>query len=426
MNTHRTAHYIGAETPDYTQIAHLLAELGYTVTSSLHPPDPPTTPPATLTILGRDLDPTLAQTYCQHMTRQPTIVLALAGSDDMPRIEALLAAGAHDYCLLPSSPAMLRVRLTHVLPPENAPGRRSVVVSHRDMHIGRQIQASFLPQTLPTIEGWESAASFQPAREVGGDFYDLFTMTQNRRVAIMIADVCDKGVNAALFMALFRSLLRAFASQRHSMSWADMLDDSYVPATRAGKSRRQTAVTIIGANALVNAVLLTNAYILENHHHARMYASLFFGILDPGSGSLVYVNGGHPPPLLLGHDGSTRAVLEPTGPVVGIFPDADFGIEQLHIEPHETLFCYTDGVVDARNSDGTFFGEARLNGLLAQPIPTVDTLVQTVEQAVYQHIHNAQPFDDITMLALRRTHAEEPPPLRKRGSMRDVLGRITD
>ena len=97
----------------------------------------------------------------------------------------------------------------------------------------RKIQESFLPDVLPQPAGWEIAARFHPAREVAGDFYDSFQLTQGRRVALVIADVCDKGVGAALFMALFRSLYRAYSQQNYSMRWTAVMDEGFTPARAA-------------------------------------------------------------------------------------------------------------------------------------------------------------------------------------------------
>lgn len=98
------------------------------------------------------------------------------------------------------------------------------------MQIARDIQASFLPETLPELPGWEIAAHFQPAREVAGDFYDVFPMVDGRRLGLVIADVCDKGVGAAMFMALFRSLLRAFANPNTARRWMDAQGDDWLSA----------------------------------------------------------------------------------------------------------------------------------------------------------------------------------------------------
>ena len=111
--------------------------------------------------------------------------------------------------------------------------RENLLKLERDVQIARKIQESFLPGELPQPAGWEIAARFHPAREVAGDFYDSFQLTQGRRVALVIADVCDKGVGAALFMALFRSLYRAYSQQNYSMRWTDVMDEGF---TRAGEA----------------------------------------------------------------------------------------------------------------------------------------------------------------------------------------------
>ena len=127
----------------------------------------------------------------------------------------------------------------------------------QDVHVARRIQAGFLPSELPQVEGYEIAASFQPAREVAGDWYDAFMMTQNRRVGFVIADVVDKGVPAALFMALVRSLTRAFAQQNYSVDWTSMLSDDAGGGGKRGQTRMR-AMPSAGTMSLFNAVSLAN------------------------------------------------------------------------------------------------------------------------------------------------------------------------
>jgi sigma-B regulation protein RsbU (phosphoserine phosphatase) len=263
----------------------------------------------------------------------------------------------------------------------------------RDLQIARQIQDSFLPGELLQPPGWEIAARFQPAREVAGDFYDVFPLIQNRRVGLVIADVCGKGVGAALYMALFRTLIRAFAQQHYSLRWMDAL------ATAPGERRR--ALPSTGTAALKNAIELTNSYIAGTHSRAHMFASLFFGVLDPANGSLVYVNGGHEPPLIVGPAG-VKTPLEPTGPVVGIFPDANFDVQEAHVEPGDILVAVTDGVTEAQDPGRALFTTERLYSLLAQPSPSASALLDRIEASVRDHTAGADQSDDITMLAVRR------------------------
>ncbi|MBW4427856.1 MAG: PP2C family protein-serine/threonine phosphatase [Nostoc desertorum CM1-VF14] len=268
----------------------------------------------------------------------------------------------------------------------------------RDLQIARMIQADFLPEALPQIPGWEIAARFHPARVVGGDFYDAFPLA-NHRIGIVIADVCDKGVGAALFMSLFRSLIRAFAQQNYTLSWLDALTDKGSKSIKEGRQRAQAPR--IGTTVLKNAVNLTNNYIANNHSRINMFATLFFGVLNPGTGLLHYVNGGHEPPIIFGANG-IKARLKPTGPAVGMMPDREFGIDQIQLEPDDILVAYSDGVTDARNPKREFFGEEKLLSLLQQPAFSATAALDRIEASVYAHIGDADQFDDITMLALHR------------------------
>ncbi|MBD2774201.1 PP2C family protein-serine/threonine phosphatase [Iningainema tapete] len=271
-----------------------------------------------------------------------------------------------------------------------------LLVYERDLQIARMIQTDFLPETLPQMDGWEIAARFHPARLVAGDFYDVFPLAHHR-IGIVIADVCDKGVGAALFMSLFRSLIRAFAQQHYHLSWLDTLTDG------SNKLRGQRVEPPrIGTTALKNAVSLTNNYIANNHSRINMFATLFFGVLNPATGLLHYVNGGHEPPAILSLNG-IKARLKPTGPAVGIMPNREFGIRQVQLEPGDILVAYSDGVTDARNPQGQFFTEEKLLSLLQQPADSATAVLDCIEASVNAHIANADQFDDITMLAVHRT-----------------------
>jgi len=332
-------------------------------------------------------------------------VLMLAPQANAERLQQCLDLGAEDFLYEPVSPAALQalVEKYRVISVRRRQALRSaerddLLKIERDVQIARQIQEGFLPETLPQPDGWETAARFHPAREVAGDFYDGFELSQGRRVAFVIADVCDKGVGAALFMALFRSLYRAYAQQNYSMRWTDVLTDKLV----AGESARQRAAPQTGTVALKNAIELTNRYIAETHARANMFATTFYSVLDPATGQLAYVNGGHNPPVVLGPEG-IKARLKPTGPAVGLFPGVEFRIGQVTLAPGDTLFTFTDGVTDARDPSGAQFTEARMLALVEQPAASAKELLDRVDAAVHEHIGNASQFDDITMLAVRRS-----------------------
>jgi sigma-B regulation protein RsbU (phosphoserine phosphatase) len=285
---------------------------------------------------------------------------------------------------------------------------RELIKFERDIQIGRQMQADFLPAALPAISGWELAASFQPARQVSGDFYDAFPLKDATRLALVIADVCDKGVGAALFMALIRSLLRAFSDQQYDLAADDTsrarIASAQAAALAAGLPAEVcNAELSLDAVALQNAVAATNEYIVVNHARMNMFATLFFGVLDPVSGALIYVNGGHEAPIILGRDG-IRQRLKSTGPAVGMLPHIKFGLQCAQLEPGEMLFAYTDGVTDARAPDRALFTEARLLALMEQhcDLPAGATL-DCVMSDISAHIATAEQFDDITMLSARRS-----------------------
>jgi sigma-B regulation protein RsbU (phosphoserine phosphatase) len=278
------------------------------------------------------------------------------------------------------------------------PDRRT---AERELEIGREIQASFLPEELPQVHGWEIASRFEAARLVAGDFYDAFPLSGGKRIGLLIGDVTDKGVGAALFMALFRSLIRAFADQHYSLGWMDVLTSGSDIAGRGGSVGKRRELLSTGAPALKNAIDLTNNFIARNHGKTNMFATIFFGLLDPSNGGLIYINGGHEPPLLVG-GGRIKATLNPTGPAGGLLPDLNFSIEQVNLDPGDILFAYTDGVVDARNPVGEAFTKDRLSSLIRGIPADASNLLENIYQNLMDHISGAERFDDITMLAVRR------------------------
>ena len=258
-----------------------------------------------------------------------------------------------------------------------------------DVQVGRQIQADFLPDILPQPAGWEIEAFFQPAREVAGDFYDAF-LTNNNQIGFVIADVCDKGVGAALFMALSRSLIRAFG-------WINSQDNPLyenIPPASPVPDFIEKGVDPIG---------LTNNYIAQLHSKMNMFVTLFFGILDPESGLLTYINAGHNPPVLLDPGGRVKARLTLTGPAVGMLPNIDYASRQLTIGPGDVLFLFTDGVPETHNPQGELFTEKRMLELLSEPAPNGAELLNRIVHELDDFMSTANPFDDITMLAIRRT-----------------------
>jgi serine phosphatase RsbU (regulator of sigma subunit)/CHASE2 domain-containing sensor protein len=256
-------------------------------------------------------------------------------------------------------------------------------VAERELEIGRTIQSGFLPVDLPAPPGWEVAAHFRPALQVSGDFYDIFRLSDDRRLGVVIADVCDHGVGSALFMALTRSLVRAFA-------------------LRKGRARRPEGEEPADRVTL-DAVERTNDYICETHAEAGMFATLFMGVLDPADGTLTYVNGGHEPPIIQRTENAV-VYLKATGLAVGALPDSPYHAETVSLHPGDRLVLYTDGVTDAECATGTRFGRERLAAIASAG--SGETATQTVARIVdslQAHVGNGAPADDITLLVLRRT-----------------------
>jgi serine phosphatase RsbU (regulator of sigma subunit) len=256
----------------------------------------------------------------------------------------------------------------------------------RELEIGRKIQAGFLPSTLPAEEGWEIGAFFRAAREVAGDFYDAFRVENTGRIALVIGDVCDKGVGAALFMTLFRSLLRAAVSSEEFAAAARV-------SVGAGNGH--------AAALLRNSVQFANNYIAKTHGETSMFATVFFALLDPRTGHLLYVNGGHEEPIIV-YDGVVKASLGNTGPALGLFPGVPFDVEEALLEPGHTLFGYTDGATDATNPKGEPFTRERLNNHVVNSSLSADELVASMAAAIDHHAAGAPQFDDVTLLAITR------------------------
>jgi len=265
----------------------------------------------------------------------------------------------------------------------------------------RQIQMSFLPKKLPRLPGWDIEEFFFPATRVSGDFYDAF-MLPGGYVGLVVGDVCDKGVGSALFMALFRSLLRIFSGQTHLCKH---LCESFIAATQESAGDmiiQQETIPVEQSNPLT-AVTLTNEYIAQDNEMS-MFATLFFGVLDPQNGKLFYVNGGHEAVFVIGQSG-VRERLLPTGPSVGVFQEAKFAYKEIQLQPGEILFAYTDGVIDARTPDGDRFTKKRLNAILSQPATDAMELMQRIGTDLFAHIGIAPQEDDITMLTIQRKNA---------------------
>lgn len=272
----------------------------------------------------------------------------------------------------------------------------------RDLQIGRQIQQGFLPESLPAPDGYQIAARFMPAREVAGDFYDAFMLGPDT-MGFLVADVCDKGVGAALFMALVRSLVRVYAQQRYAVLAAEAAGASAGEVTTADDVPAAVGVT---GKALQQAVILSNDYIGDNHLNMNMFATMFAGVLNLKTGAIAYVNGGHNAPILLTTSGSTVR-LPSKSPAVGMLPRFQFSVAHAHLNAGDLLVVFSDGIPDARDPQGKFFTEARLLRMVEQvgAATPAERVAADIQETLTSHISTAAQFDDITLMVIRREAA---------------------
>lgn len=264
----------------------------------------------------------------------------------------------------------------------------------KELETGRKIQKDFLPHQIPHAPNCEIATYFHPALQLSGDFYDVFLLSDNR-LGLVIADVSGKGVGSALFMALLRSLIRVFSG--HAQLHCSLEDQSEENPV----ALKDLSLKITDQSNALNAVSLTNEYIAHEHGEEGMFATLFFGIIDPLTGALSYVNGGHEP-LIIMDDQGIKSRLGPTGPAVGMMPGTRYKTEKVQLEPGDILFGYTDGVTEARSPEDELYTRKRFEAsVLTNNMPTAAESIEKVTSTLFEFIQNAPQADDITMLAIR-------------------------
>lgn len=321
----------------------------------------------------------------KHMKADPTCrdtpVLIISAMTDLDSMIRGIELGAQDYLPKPFNPAFLKARLNAGLSQKKLRDleKKYLQSLERELEIGHQIQSGFLPRNLPEVDGWETAAHFQAAREVAGDFYDVFLL-EGGRVGFFLGDVTDKGVGAALFMALYRSLMRAL------MSTGNFAEEKDFP--------------VESAELLQRAVVRTNQYVCLTHTQA-LFATLFAGVLDPRTGCLTYINAGHNPPFIV-RNGDMHKELSPNGPLVGVLAEITYQAEMVMLSPGETLLVYSDGVEDTRNSEGSDFGVEGLVIAIRDSEPSASHLVTSIAERLKTFQGEQYPFDDITLLAIHR------------------------
>jgi sigma-B regulation protein RsbU (phosphoserine phosphatase) len=244
-----------------------------------------------------------------------------------------------------------------------------------EMAVARQIQLSLLPETPPAVTGWEFAAYYCPARQVGGDFYDFFELPgQWGGLGMVIADVADKGVPAALLMALSRSIIR----------------------TKAMTPGFSPAEVLMRANRLI-----------MKDSRSKLFLTACYATLDPETGRLVYALAGHNRPLWLRAATGECLELMGRGAVLGIFEDLELAEFEIDLSPGDLLVFYTDGVTEAMNDHHQLFGEERLAAVIAtNPAATPGQMLQAIVEAVNTFTGGAPQTDDLTLFVVKRASAQ--------------------
>jgi serine phosphatase RsbU (regulator of sigma subunit) len=237
-----------------------------------------------------------------------------------------------------------------------------------ELRMARSVQAGLLPRTVPALDGWQFAARWRPARIVSGDFYDFIALNDGT-LGMVIADVSDKGMPAALFMSLSRSILRACATS---------------------------------AAALEDAVRRANVLICADSVDS-MFVTLFVCALNPITGALTYVNAGHNPPLLFRAAGAQWQELKSSGMALGVTDEAHFVQHAAQLDAGDVLVLYTDGVSDALDLQDERFGRERLTAVLhdAQDEDT-DSIADALERALESFTAGGDPYDDMTYVVVKR------------------------
>lgn len=238
----------------------------------------------------------------------------------------------------------------------------------RELSMARRVQTGLIPEEIPEIEGWQFAARWIPAREVAGDFYD-FVSLDSGRMGLVIADVTDKGMGAALFMVVTRSMLIA------------SLEGSIFPAEAITKANR----------------------LMCRYSTSPLPVTLFYARVNPENAELIYVNAGHNPPYVHRAQTGNLDPLDRTGMVLGLDDSLELQQASVQLESGDALVMYTDGVPDALNEAEEPYGENRLRSTIRDHgNGTAEEMAAGLEKSLVEFIGDATPFDDITLLVAKR------------------------
>jgi serine phosphatase RsbU (regulator of sigma subunit) len=239
-------------------------------------------------------------------------------------------------------------------------------ILERELLMARRIQMSILPNVLPRPDGFEFGACIQPARAVGGDFYDVIRFDRSN-YGIVIGDISDKGVPAAIFMALTRSLVRAKAAP----------------------------------TLLADQVLQRVNHLLLEMNSEGMFASVIYGILNTQQKKFTYARAGHESPLLISATGTGQYLPLGSGQLLGIFPQPEFDLHSIELPEGSKLLLYTDGVLDATSDSGEMFGPSRFSECISSMLGTsAQGLCERLISVIEEFQGDAPQADDITLFVI--------------------------
>lgn len=302
-----------------------------------------------------------------------TVVVSAYG--DMENIRMAMNRGAFDFLTKPINFEDLEITINKTM--EEIVLQRKALLEHdqlvsiqRDLNVAREIQQGILPQTFPPFPErteFEIFASMEAAKEVGGDFYDFF-MIDDDYLGFVIGDVSGKGIPAAIFMAVSRTLIKATGLK------------GILPGD---------------CMAYVNNLLC-------NESISCMFVTVFYCIIDLKTGELSYANAGHNPPYIIHPDGNIQLVPSTGDTILGVFEGQTYGTRKIQLQPNDSILLFTDGVTEAFNPQAEAYGEARLENLIKQHSAAgTQALVQAVISDVKDFAASAPQSDDITLLCLK-------------------------
>ena len=363
----------GILVPEYTVKAAVNGKLALKITQA-QPPD--------LILLDIMMPEMNGYEVCRQLKANPATrnipVIFLTAKDQTQDETKGFEMGAADYILKPVSPPILEARVkTHLTLKQHMDDLQKaygIITKQKErmqeeLDVGREIQMSLVPQKFPAFpdrDEFDVHAILQPAREVGGDLYDFYFLDKDR-LCFCVGDVSGKGVPAALFMAMTKTLIKSRSVDDYS-----------------------TASIVTHVNDA-----------LGEDNPQSMFVTLFLAILNVRTGELLYTNAGHNPSYIRRRSGSVEFLKERHGPIVGAIPGLAYKEASMPLGAGDTMLLYTDGVTEAMNKKGELYSDPRLDGLVDRAsFESTQQLTETVMADVVAFEDGADRADDITILAL--------------------------